>query len=276
MTTDQHLRRIGNDGFTIFEDVVPRDEVEAVCRSVYESANRYCDSQVKADLGVIHVSSFINQDQSYAPYLADRRILDVAEALFGAHVRVSFTSATVNEPGKKRDKWHADWPFNQLNAGHIPAPYADACIHLTSLWMFSPFTAENGGTLVVPGSHRVPTNPTADMGVDPTSPYPTEFLVTGEAGSVVMFDSRVWHSANANRSSEPRVSVVVRYAPWYLNLNVLRPDSEDRKRMVDESGGRENCLPAVPRGVYENLPDQVKPLFRHWVEQTVAQSPRAG
>ena len=63
------MRRIQDDGFTIFKEIVPRDKVETVCRSVVESANSSCDPRVKADLGVIHVSNFINHDQPYAPLL---------------------------------------------------------------------------------------------------------------------------------------------------------------------------------------------------------------
>ena len=48
-----------------------------------------------------------------------------------------------------------DWPFNQHNAGHIPAPYPDIVAHLTTLWMLSPYTPENGATIIVPGSHRM-------------------------------------------------------------------------------------------------------------------------
>ena len=81
-----------------------------------------------------------------------------------------------------------------------------------------------------------------------------------------MLDSRIWHATAPNRSDESRVSVVVRYAPWWLNTRVLAPGSEERKMMVDEPGCKENDQPLVPREVYESLPNATKPLYRHWVE----------
>jgi len=88
---------------------------------------------------------------------------------------------------------------------------------------------------------------------------------TGSAGSVLVLDSRIWHSTAANLSDEARVSVVVRYAPWWLNTRVLMPGSEERKMMVDETGVSDNDQDMVPRSVYEGLPENVKPLFRHWI-----------
>lgn len=266
MQSNEHLEQVRRDGFTIFEGVIPSDEVEGVRASVFETASRFFNPQIRAELGVTNVRAFINHNQSFVPYVADQCMMGVLNGLFGPHVRISFSSTQINDPGNPRTVWHADWPFNQNNAGHIPTPYPDFCIHVTTLWMLSPFTKENGGTLIVPGSHRTNINPTADMGVDPVAPYPSEVLVTGKAGSVIMFDSRMWHAANHNGTNEPRVSLALRYAPWWLNLDVLRPDSDDRKRMVDEPGAKESSVPLVKRDVFDSLPTEVKPLWRHWVE----------
>ncbi len=64
---------------------------------------------------------------------------------------------------RERGSWHADWPFNQQKAGHVQAPCADANLHLRTIWMLTPFTADTG-TLVVPGSHRLGYNPSGDAG----------------------------------------------------------------------------------------------------------------
>ncbi len=139
-------------------------------------------------------------------------------------------------------------------------------MHLTTLWMLSAFTVENGGTVIVPGSHRSRNNPTGDNGVEPMEPYPTEMNVTGKAGSVLVMDSRLWHATAPNRSDEPRVSVVFRYAPWWLNTKILMPGSPERARMVEEAQGANPEQPALPVEVFENLPEAAKPLFEHWLD----------
>ena len=84
---------------------------------------------------------------------------------------------------------------------------------------------------------------------------------------MLVFDSRLWHATAPNNSDQPRAALAVRYAPAWLNLDVLRPGSDERRRLVDESGGSDNQVPAIPRAVFDRLPDVVKPLYRHWVEQ---------
>lgn len=265
MTLDQTLLHLKIDGWCVVEGIIPEDKVGAVHESVERSTVAHRNPNAPGGIG--HVPGFIRYDQSISPYLADRRILGLAEALLGEHVRVSFTTATINYPGNQRGGWHGDWPFNQNNAGHIPAPYPDATMHLTTLWMLSPFTVENGGTLIVPGSHRSNNNPTGNNGVDPSKPYPTEMQATGPAGSVLVMDSRMWHATAPNRSDQPRTSVVVRYAPWWLNLDVLMSGSDERARIVDEAGKTENNVPPIPPDVYDAFPEDVKPLFRHWVRK---------
>lgn len=80
-------------------------------------------------------------------------------------------------------------------------------------------------------------------------------------------DSRMWHATSPNRTGVPRVALAVRYAPWWLNLEVLRPESDERARMVTEAGRRENEVPSVPPEVYEGLSERVKPLYRHWIRR---------
>ncbi len=252
-------------GFCVIEEVIPAACCEEVEARVLEAARRQCRPGTAPE-NVSFCAGIINHEQSFAPYLAEPRLLQIVTSLLGHDVRVSFTSAIVNEPGNARGDWHADWPFNQRNAGHVPAPYPDATMHLTTLWMLSPFTADNGGTLVVPGSHRSSTNPTARMGVEPARDLSAQMQVMGPAGSVLVFDSRLWHATAPNQSSVPRVALAVRYAPWWLNLDVLRPNSDERRRMVDEPGRSDNQVPAIRREVYEGLPANVRPLYRHWVE----------
>ena len=269
MEREQLLLQLEMNGWCVLEGVVPADQVEAVRDSV--AATVAANRNLGAPPGIGHLSAIINYDQSFAPYLADARLMSLVHHLLGANARISFTTGTINYPGNERGGWHADWPFNQHNAGHVPAPYPDMVAHLTTLWMFSPFTDENGGTLIVPSSHRSDNNPTGDNGVDPLASYPTEIHATGPAGSVLILDSRMWHASAANTTTEPRVSVVVRYAPWWLNLEILRPGSGERGLIVDDPGRKENKVPSIPCEVYQDLAAEVKPLFRHWVEQGVGQ-----
>jgi hypothetical protein len=263
MTVESALLHLQINGWCVVKDIIPKNKVDGIRESVEKTVEAH--GTYTGVEGVGTRKGLLAFNQSFAPYLADKRVLGIAEALFGPHARISFTTAHINYPGNVRGALHADWPFNQNNAGHIPAPYPDAVIHLTTLWMLSPFTHDSGGTLVVPGSHRSPNNPSGDNGVDPLAPYPTEMQATGDAGSVLILDSRTWHATAPNQTEKPRVGMAVRYAPWWLNLDVLMPGSDERARIVDETGGNENEIAPVSPAIYKALPEDVKPLYRHWV-----------
>ena len=118
----------------------------------------------------------------------------------------------------------------------------------------------------MPGSHRERNNPSGGDGFDREAPHPSELQISGEAGSVMLFDSRLWHCVATNHSDESRVALNVGYAPWWLNLQPTRVGSPEHQAMVVETEGKPNQTPPVPKEIFETLPEDLKPLLRHWVE----------
>ena len=280
MSLEKRLQEIEINGFTIIEDVIPGSNIDSVREQVasvltdHAAETEAAIAKTRARghrIGTPGVTAFkqvLNQTQIFAEYLADRRILDIAEALFGPFVRISCTDCVANHPGNDRGYWHADWPHNQTNASHIKAPYPDTIVHLATIWMLSPFSPETGGTFLVPGSHRTADNPAAGamLTINQDAPYPTEIQAGGEAGSVLVYDSRLWHAVAPNRSNQPRVALIVRYAPWWLNLNPAMIGTPEHTMMVVETGGKNYESVPLKAEIYESLPKKVKPLYRHWVE----------
>ena len=71
------------------------------------------------------------------------------------------------------------------------------------------FTAVNGATLVVSGSHQRAERP------DPEFMARAAIPVTCEAGSLVIFDSTLWHAAGANMSGGERLAINHQFTrPW--------------------------------------------------------------
>ena len=277
MNTDEIVRRVRMDGWCVIPRVIPDGEVDAVRDTVVEEearASTEYEAFVKelrakghriGGQGIGLALGLIRALPDISKYFADETILGAAERMLGKHVRISTVTGLINRPGVKRGYWHSDWPFNQTTASYVPAPYPDAVMHLSSIFMLTEFSKETGGTLIVPGSHRLPNNPSGDNGVDRDAPYPTEMTVVGGPGDTVFYDSRLWHSVAENPGDTARVAISVRYAPWWLNLNVQREGHPDREAIVVETNGRDHVNPNVPRETYETLPDRAKPLFRHWV-----------
>ena len=265
------------EGYWIIDEVIPSNEVAGVRDSVFAAFEaQSAAAAAHADkvrgqghrlgaAGVQVVTGLLNVDQSVAPYLADERIIGAVEGLFGPYCRITNVGAMVNNAGNDRGYWHADWPYNQTNASHIPAPYADQPIKLSSIWMLTEFSPETGGTLVIPGSQKMRTNPSGGDCHDREAPHAAEMQISGAPGSVMLFDSRLWHSVTRNNSDGPRIALNVGYAPWWLNVQPTIEGTADFERMVVEPQGKPNINPPLDRAVFEKLPAAVKPLFRHSV-----------
>lgn len=246
------------DGFCYLEGVIPGPEVERIRQSVERDV--WAHNHLERPTG--YVPGFLRFNQDLTPYVASAPVLPFVESFFGPYVRISMFSGIVNGSGIPRGLVHSDWPYNQKGAAHVPAPYPEGLLHIVTMWMLTDFTRDNGGTIVVPGSHKRACHP---QGTDAERPIDGETQLVGKAGTVAAFDARLWHAVAENRTQTDRVAVLVRYAPWWLNLDTLRPGTLDHERIVAANQGKDSVVPPMPRGVYEALPLPVRAMVRHSV-----------
>jgi Phytanoyl-CoA dioxygenase (PhyH) len=80
---------------------------------------------------------------------ADRLVLEAVEQVIGPGAQFSLTCATQVHPGQDAQVLHYE-------QGIYPLP-RDRDVMLTAIWALDDFTASNGATLVVPGSHQLAT-----------------------------------------------------------------------------------------------------------------------
>jgi len=258
------LATLARDGFCVLKGVIPPDEIAAVRESVGNSVRKH--SSLPPPQG--YVTGFLRVDQSYAKYLAEPRLMAIIDRLFGDFARISVLTGAINGPGMKRGIMHADWPYNQNHKARIRAPYPDVMTNMVTMWMATDYTLENGGTIVIPGSHKRDHSPFKGGAQDPMKPFPGEVQLTGKAGDVGLFDARTWHSIAENRTPDERIGFIVRYAPWWLNLQPLRPGTLDRRQIVDANDGSDAKVEPVPLEVYQRLPAEVQALVYHMVDQS--------
>ena len=266
------VAQIKAEGWCLIEGVIPEDRIaylrghvmQGHAKALRDYEARGGSLAFQADANGKPSANAVAYVPDLAPYFGDERVLGIAKAMLDPHVRIAQTEFKTRPPGEKnihRRGFHSDWPHDILDrdrAGAIRMPFPNVTMGLTALWMLSEFSAENGGTWVVPRSHLDIRNPRSHLdprnpphmhdGIDPSAAIPGEIQLQGPAGSALMLDSRIWHSTANNPSDAPRVTVLTRYSPWWISL---------------EFGGRNRSL--VPRDVFENFPDGVKDLYRHRV-----------
>jgi len=76
------------------------------------------------------------------------------------------------------------------------------------------YTAENGGTIVAPGTHQRPERP-SDAYLDAAGT-----AVECPAGSMVVFDSTLWHAAGQNRSGRDRLGINHQFTRSFIKQQV--------------------------------------------------------
>jgi ectoine hydroxylase-related dioxygenase (phytanoyl-CoA dioxygenase family) len=107
-------------------------------------------------------------------------------------------------PSVAQNRFHMDFP--RVLGG--------AVMSVNVLFSVDPFTAANGGTLVVPGSHQRPTAP------DPAYLRAAAVPVECPAGAALVFDSTLWHAAGANVSGADRLGINHQFTRSYVKQQI--------------------------------------------------------
>ena len=98
-----------------------------------------------------------------------------------------------------------------------------------TVWLLDDFTADNGATRMIPGSHKWGTRPQEVLD-DPMAPHPDEVLLIGKAGSIAVMNAHVWHGGTANRTAAPRLAMHAFYCrrdkpQQQYQKSLLRPET---------------------------------------------------
>ena len=149
------------------------------------------------------------------------------------------------------------------NRGHhvggeelMHAPTISPAVVCNAMWMLDEFTADNGATIVVPGSHLSGRQP--DAKIDEDADWVS---AVGPAGSVVIFEGRTWHSTGVNCTEETRTGLTTNFcAPQFRQQEnlLLGTRPEVLKSMSDELKKLCGFKPWQGYGDYENSGDFVE------------------
>jgi ectoine hydroxylase-related dioxygenase (phytanoyl-CoA dioxygenase family) len=161
------------------------------------------------------VWNLLNRDPIFADLAEHPVALALVRHVIGWPALLSNISGNIAGPGTPLGGLHADQIF-------VPEPWPAQPQGINVAWCIDDFTETNGGTWVLPGSHRWHRSPTAsDVDVEMVP-------VVASAGSVIAFESRIWHRTGPNRSDNTyRAAVFPFYTRpiyrtqenWFLSLD---------------------------------------------------------
>lgn len=143
-------------------------------------------------------------DPLLARFITYDPLLDVLQALFASTEFHFHNYKCINKaPGASSAfVWHRDLPYLYHSTPDL----------ITAMVCLDPMTAQNGATVVLPGSHRLADERVAASDQDiPEADLPADLerrTVTCPAGSAVLFHVNLLHGGGPNRSDRPRRNVI--------------------------------------------------------------------
>ncbi|MDR3663389.1 MAG: phytanoyl-CoA dioxygenase family protein [Mycobacterium sp.] len=225
---DADLAAVLRDGYVILPDLLATAQLDAIREAVTSLLNLHGRNGFEGR-ATQRVYSVLNKTAACDAIADHPRVLALLDRLFLPNYLLSMLQVINILPGEQAQMLHTD-------DGFYPLPRPRAALGAATIWAIDDFTADNGATDIIPGSHRWGDRMPVDEEREP---------VVMNAGSCVFFPGTLWHGGGANRSDRPRLAVTAQYCePWLrpqeafalsMTRDTVRRVSEDIRRMLGYS-----------------------------------------
>ena len=183
-------------GLCLLKDALTEKEINNLSQGLDRQAQAERDLDDKAPTGALAVqqsiSNMVNKGKMFLDLVERPIVDDLAGFLLGKDFLISsLTAGVFHGPTTEPQQLHRD-------QGQVPAT-ADFPAACNAFWLLDDFKPERGSTYVVPGSHRWP----SAYQVEPP-PRSLASQIEADAGTLLVFDGRIWHGYGANLEGHPR------------------------------------------------------------------------
>jgi len=205
MLSADERRQLDEEGWLALPGLMSASTLDALRRRIEELFAEEGDragSEFKMEPGARRLANLVNKGLIFEEVIVTPRLLECMAHVLGPRSKLSSLNVRSADPHTDDGQpLHADSAAIADELGYW------VC---NSVWMLDDFTTENCATRFVPGSHRWGRVPPPDF----YGPHPEERLITGDAGTVVIMNSHLWHGGTANRTDAPRRAMHVYYTRW--------------------------------------------------------------
>lgn len=199
--TAGELQALDDDGFVVLSGLMDEtwrqqvaDEFDRVVGAEGDDAARAAGTAYEPEPGAPRIAYCANRGRVFEPSYTDPTVLAATLHIIDGPFKFHGLNARDVQKGRGHQDMHPD--SVRMTAAE---PY-----HLVNtLWLLDDFTATNGATRIVPGSHRIP-GPITDHVTDRQAPHPDQVLVTGAKGTVVVFNGHCRHGGTTNTDGARR------------------------------------------------------------------------
>ena len=147
--------------------------------------------------GAERLADLVNKDPAFEIFFTHPRVLAGVAHVLGPEIKLSSLNYRGALPGYGQQKLHVDW-HETVSPGDFKV--------CNSIWLLDDFSAANGATRLVAGTHKNGKLPQDEL-ADPLATHPDEIVLEEPAGTVVIFNSHTWHGGTINRTDKVRRAV---------------------------------------------------------------------
>jgi ectoine hydroxylase-related dioxygenase (phytanoyl-CoA dioxygenase family) len=206
------------DGYVILERAIDRVAIEALIAALAPfEANRPMGRNDFEGQRSQRVYSLAGKGAPFLGLIEHPDVLALLDRALLPNYLLSTAQSIRLHPGETAQAWHTDDGFYLS-----PRPHARP-LGVSVIWAIEDFTADNGATEVIPGSHR--------WGAEfPDAHASGAVPAVMPAGSALVFDAALFHRGGENRASGTRLAISPQYCQPFLRpqesqLLIVPPDA---------------------------------------------------
>lgn len=184
-------------GFAVIPDALAMNQVDDLNERLDDVYLTQCN-EVGGEASLLNI---VDSDIVRCPLAYDSAFLDlavnplitsVAREALGQNIVLLMQNGIINRPNRPQPqtRWHRDLNYQHWVSSKPLAISALACLE--------DFTVETGGTVFLPASHKFKDFPSLEL-VEIAAVF-----IEARKGSIIVFDSMVFHRAGVNQSSRIR------------------------------------------------------------------------
>ena len=231
-TVDHVVETLEREGFAILERYLSAEDVRAkredlarVLRATPTGRNDFEGFETQ------RIYALFAKTRALDAQAVDPLVLGVLDRVLGKGFVLCAPTAINIGPGETAQNLHCDDTVYP-----VARPHAELVVN--TMWALDDFTADNGATHVVAGSHKW-TGKRPDEGTQTVR-------AIAPAGSLIFFLGSAYHGGGANNTGKPRLGVILEYcAGW------VRP--------------QENHILGVPKEIVRELPERLQELLGYGI-----------
>lgn len=191
---------LDDQGYTLVSDALTAPQID----ELREALVRVAAEEIENDTDYVYengsnqrVWALLNKGEVFERLVQNETILTLVGHLLGSVFLLSNVNANIAGPGGQPMFLHSDQDY-------VPSPFPEYALVTNAIVFLDDFTAENGATRIVPGSHKLRTRPDY-------SNLPETVPVTGPRGTVMVFHGALWHQTGANTTRADKRHAILCY-----------------------------------------------------------------